>query len=95
MLQFHTSDQRLKQCYITDVPQFALVYNVTAILMVDQNTHTIPTGIHHQQHNNKLTKTLECNYYCCNCTALLDLQYIVGFNMVFCNCAALMKLYCI
>ena len=58
MLQFHTTDQRLRQCYITDVPQLALVYNLCATLVVDQNTHNIPTGIHHQQHNNKPTTTL-------------------------------------
>ena len=50
------------------------------------------TGIHHQQQQNKPTITLECNYYCCNCIVLLDLQCI-WFNMVFCNYVVLMKQY--
>ena len=39
----------------------AMVHNLCATLVVDQNVYTIPTGIHHQQQQNKPTTTLECN----------------------------------
>ena len=38
----------------------AVVHNLCTTLVVDQNIHTIPTGIHHQQQQNKPT-TPECN----------------------------------
>ena len=39
----------------------AVIHNWYTTLMVDQNSYTIPTGIHHQQQQNKPTTTLECN----------------------------------
>ena len=47
--------------WCTDVPQLAVVHNLCTTLVIDQNIHTIPTGIHHQQQQNKPTTTPECN----------------------------------
>ena len=62
----------------------AVVHNVCATFVVDQNIHTISTGTHHQQQQNNLSTTLEYNYHCCNC--IVFWIYNVLLDLTWCLC---------
>ena len=83
-------------CYVTlshlrSKPKVVL-HNLSTTLVVNQNIHIIPAGIHHQQQQNYVTTTLEYNYCCCNCIVFLNLPCILDFMCYLCNHVMLVKL---